>query len=306
MMLMKPTLLILAAGMGSRYSGLKQVDPVGPHGEFLLDYAIYDAVKAGFGKVVFVITKKMEVEFKKLVSSRYVDVIKVDYAFQELGKVPSGFVVPDSRIKPWGTGHAVLVAKDVINEPFAVANSDDYYGPTSYITMCNALKEMKNDSKEFIMVGFEVEKTLSSHGKVSRAVCSVLDSYLVSIIEREEIQEINGRVVYKERNNTYKGIEPGSLVSLNFWGFSPYALFPILEEQFEVFIKEHINSPKAEFYIPFAVDYAIKTQKAKVKVLKSAETWFGLTYTEDKAKVQENIRRKIKENIYPDNLFHSE
>lgn len=300
---MKPSLLILAAGMGSRYGGVKQVDPVGPHGEYLLDYAIYDAIRAGFGKVVFLIKKGIEDEFKKIVSSRYVDTIEIDYAFQELDMVPPGSTVPESRTKPWGTAHAVLVTEGIINEPFAAINADDYYGPSSYQTLYNALNKMDNDSKEFIMIGFRIENTLSEHGHVARGVCSVSDGNLVSITEREEVKFLDGKIVFKDENDSYIEPEPGTIVSMNFWGFAPDTLYPILKEQFEVFMNEHGTSSKAELYIPPIVDYAIRTGKAKVKVLMSEESWFGMTYKEDKDSVKENIRKKISEGIYPENLF---
>lgn len=300
---MDPTLLILTAGIGSRYGGIKQLDPVGPHGEYLLDYAIYDAIQAGFGKVVFLITEKIEKEFKRIFSKRYPDSIDIGYAFQELDNIPSGFVVPDSRIKPWGTGHAVMAAKDVIKESFAVANADDYYGPESYMTLYNALKNMENDSKEFLMVGFHVENTLSTCGKVSRGVCNVSGGYLVSVIEREEIHASNGQILFNDQNNEEGVIEPGTLVSMNFWGFAPDTIFPILEEQFEMFLQKSNSVKSSEFYLPFVVDYAVQTKKVSVKVLESTETWFGLTYQEDRALVQENIQKKIEENIYPEKIF---
>lgn len=300
---MKPSLLILAAGMGSRYGGVKQIDPVGPHEEYLLDYAIYDAIRAGFGKVVFLIKKGIEDEFKKIVGSRYVDTIEIDYAFQELDKVPPGFTVPESRTKPWGTAHAVLVTEDIINEPFAVINADDYYGPSSYQTLYSALNKTGNDSKEFIMIGFRIEKTLSEHGHVARGVCSVSDGYLVSITEREEVKFLDGKIVFKDENDSYIEPETGTIVSMNFWGFAPDTLYPILKEQFEVFMTKQSNNLKAELYIPLVVDYAIRTGKAKVKVLMSEESWFGMTYKEDKSIVKENILKKVKEQVYPENLF---
>ena len=300
---MEPSLLILAAGMGSRYGGLKQLDPVGPHGEYLLDYAVYDAVKAGFRKIVFLIKKDMIEEFKAVVSSRYVESIEVDYAFQELNKIPTGFTVPESRTKPWGTAHAVMVTEGVINEPFAAINADDYYGPSSYETMYNTLSIMENDSDEFAMVGFKVENTLSEHGHVARGICSVSDGCLVSITEREEVMFLDRKIVYKDKNGEYKKITPGTIVSMNFWGFSPEILYPILNDRFEVFMKKHGLDPKAEFYLPATIDYAISSGKARVKVLESEEKWFGLTYKEDKDSVKESISKKIREGVYPENLF---
>lgn len=300
---MKPSLVILAAGMGSRYGGLKQLDPVGPHGECLMDYAVYDVVRAGFGKVVFLIKNSMEKEFKNIVSTRYVDTVDIDYAFQELDHLPPGFTVPESRVKPWGTAHAVMVTEGVIKEPFAVINSDDYYGLSSYMTMYNALSSMENNSKEFAMVGFKIENTLSEYGHVSRGVCSVSDDYLVSITERTKVGFLDGKIAYTDENGERTVIPPGTIVSMNFWGFSPDTVYPILKEQFEVFMNEHGASSKAELYIPPVIDYAIRTGKVNVKVLLSQENWFGMTYKEDKSIVKENILKKVKEKVYPENLF---
>ncbi len=300
---MNPTLLILAAGMGSRYSGLKQIDPIGPNDEFLLDYAVYDAIRAGFGKVVFVITKGMEREFKEKVSSRYTSHILVDYAYQELDAVPMGCSVPDSRLKPWGTGHAVLVAREIIKEPFAVINADDFYGLESYKILSSALKEITSDSKELLMVGFHVENALSRHGKVSRGVCTLDGEHLVSVIEREEIENNNGAIVFTDKNNESGTLPADTLVSMNLWGFAPDTIFPILEQQFAEFVATQVSLAGAEFYLPAAVNYAIKTGMVSVKVLETSEAWFGLTYPEDKIVVQENILKMIRQGIYPRRLF---
>jgi len=300
---MKPSLLILAAGLGSRYGGLKQIDSVGPCGEYLLDYAIFDARKAGFGKIVFLITKAMETEFKAIISSRYSGHIPIEYAFQELDKLPPGYSVPQSRVKPWGTAHAIMVSEEVILEPFTVINADDYYGPASYAMMCEALKNMNNSAKEFCMVGFRADKTLSAYGKVSRGVCAIAGGYLHSIVEREDLQLVDNRIVYKNRDGSSGDIEPHTIVSMNFWGFTPQTLFSTLKEQFNDFLRANIDNPKAEFYIPSAVDYAIRTNKATVKVLESAEAWFGMTYKQDKPIVIDNIRKKIELGVYPERLF---
>ena len=299
----KPSLVILAAGMGSRYGGLKQLDPVGSHGEFLLDYAIYDAHKAGFGKVIFLIKKSMEEEFKRVVSSRYAEKIDIDYAFQELDTIPAGFTVPELRMKPWGTAHAVMVTEEVVNEPFAAINADDYYGPSSYKAMYNTLSSLGNNSDQFAMVGFKVENTLSEHGHVARGVCSVSDGYLVSITERTKVGFINGKIAYFDEKGDQIEIQAGTIVSMNFWGFAPGAVFPILKEQFAVFMRNYSNDMKAEFYIPTMIDYAISSGKVKVKVLESEEKWFGMTYKEDKENVKENISKKIDEGAYPEKLF---
>jgi len=298
-----PALVVLAAGLGTRYGGLKQIEPVGPKGEYLLDYAVYDAIRAGFKKVVFVITKSMEREFTQKVSSRYSSHLSVYYAFQELGAIPKGYSVPDSRLKPWGTGHAVLVARDKINEPFAVINADDYYGPDSYKVIFRELASRSVDSTEMCMVGFPVENTLSPHGKVSRGVCTLKDSFLVSVVEREEIKDNNGVIIFTDRNNNTGIIPPGTFVSMNLWGLAPETMFPILEEHFNEFMKTRGMHADAEFYLPAAVNYAIETGKITVKVLRTSETWFGLTHPGDKRRVQCIIASRVKQGIYPERLF---
>lgn len=300
---MKPSLVILAAGMGSRYGGLKQLDPVGPHGEYLLDYAIYDALKAGFGKVVFLIKKQMEEDFKRVMGSRYTGSIEIEYAYQELDAIPSGFTVPESRTKPWGTAHAVMVTEAVINEPFAAINADDYYGPSSYKAMYNTLSSLGNNSNEFAMVGYKVENTLSEHGHVARGVCSVSDGYLVTITERTKVGFVDGKIAYINEEGGNTEIPPGTIVSMNFWGFTPGIAYPILNEHFKVFMKNHSSDLKAEYYIPTMVDYTISSGQARVKVLESEEKWFGMTYKEDKDNVKDNIKKKIIEGIYPERLF---
>lgn len=300
---MKPSLVILAAGMGSRYGGTKQLDPVGPNGECLLDYAVYDAHKAGFGKVIFLIKTSMEEEFKSNVGSRYDENIEIAYAYQELDAIPTGFTVPESRTKPWGTAHAVMVTEGIVNEPFAVINADDYYGYSSYASMYKTLSTWENDSNEFAMVGFKVENTLSEHGHVARGVCSVSDGYLETITERTKVESLDGKIVYTNENNEHTEILPGTVVSMNFWGFAPDTAYPIFMEQFTAFLEKQVNNPKAEFYIPTMVDYAIRSGRARVQVLESEEKWFGMTYKEDKDTVRDNIRKKIRVGMYPENLF---
>ncbi len=300
----KPSLLILAAGFGSRYHGSKQIDPVGPRDACIFDYTIYDAVKAGFKKIVFLILRQMEYDFKEMIASKYGRGLEIEYAFQEISNIPEGYSMPDFRKKPWGTGHAALSAKKLIKAPFAVVNADDYYGPASFSTMFNALKNMRTGSNELVMVGFRLDNTLSSYGTVSRGVCRVKDGYLVSIVERESIRRTGAGIVCEENNQTIKDIDPKTIVSMNFWGLPPDTIFPILEERFDTFIKENISNARAEFYLPSVIDWAVKEKQLKVKVLETTESWFGMTYAADKDQVREKIKRKIDQGLYPVNLFN--
>lgn len=301
---MKPTLLILAAGMGSRYGGLKQVDPVGPAGESIIDYSIYDAIRAGFGKVVFVIRESFAKAFQSSFDKKLKGKIDIEYVFQELNKVPEGIDIPEDREKPWGTGHAVLVAKDVIDEPFVVINADDYYGPEAYQVLNNYLGEQNsNTDAAYAMVGYLLKQTLSDFGVVSRGICKGDDQqFLVDVVENFKILEEDG--IYKgevdEQKVIYKGDE---LVSMNIWGFMP-SFFNYLEEYFKVFIKQNVHQLKAEFYIPFVANELIKSGRATVKVLKSIEKWFGVTYKEDKPYVVQKIRELIDKGVYPDQLWN--
>lgn len=299
----KTSLVILAAGIGSRYGGLKQLEAVGPAGALLLDYSVYDAKRAGFGRIVFVISRRIEEDFKKFIGSRYIDSVDVDYVFQELQTLVMDFKVPQFRQKPWGTGHAVLSAYTHVHQPFAVINADDYYGPQSYVCMHDFLKTKNRDSKEFAMVGFQVQQTLSAHGKVSRGICNVDAGCLVSIVERERIYTLKKKLYYDDTHNHTSEIMPDSLVSMNLWGFAPDTLFPILQERFKVFLKEQGCNPKAEFYLPSAINYAIQAHAIKVTILQTPEQWFGLTYPEDKAIVKARILEKVRNGVYPEKLF---
>jgi UTP-glucose-1-phosphate uridylyltransferase len=300
---MKPSLCILAAGMGSRYGGMKQIDPVGPNGAVLLDYAIYDAVKAGFGKIVFVITHAIEQGFKENFERKYGDSLNVEYAFQDLDKVPAGFTVPAERKKPWGTGHAVLIAREALKEPFAVINADDYYGASSYRILADFLRGMTPGSRTMAMVGFAVENTLSENGTVSRGVCTIDKGKLVSVVEREKIQREQGSIYHQTAEGKKETIAKGTLVSMNFWGFAPDMIFPWFEKQFAEFMKSKGTDPKAEFYLPSAIDAGIRAKEMSVEVLATQESWFGLTYSEDKPVTREFIEKKIREGVYPENLF---
>ena len=300
----KPTLLILAAGLGSRYGGSKQIDPVGPGGACLFDYSIHDARQAGFDKIVFLISRAMEDEFKRAIQAKYGDGARfLDYAFQELHDLPAGFAVPAGRTKPWGTGHAVLAARNVIGEPFAVINADDYYGPGSFALMAEALTAADWNFREMIMVGFELERTLSPHGHVSRGVCVTRSGMLQSVVERTRVQRKGGAICYVDGDNRQVPIAADSVVSMNFWGFDPRTIFPILEEAFRAFLSHHISDPKAEFYLPFAVDDALGEGRIKVRVVPTRETWFGMTYAEDRAAVVAQLARRTETGDYPADLF---
>jgi NDP-sugar pyrophosphorylase family protein len=299
----KPSLLILAAGLGSRYKGYKQVEPIGPLGASLYDYAVYDAKQAGFGQIVFVINRQMETLFKTEIQRKYGRPDRFEYAYQELNELPAEFTAPQQRTKPWGTGHAVLVAQKVLKTPFVAINADDYYGPGSYQMIAAELQRMAADSFGQVMVGFELEKTLSRHGEVSRGECEIENEYLTAITEREHIRFVGDGVVYQDVQGTAQKFKPNTLVSMNFWGFAPQIIFPVLEQNFEAFLKENIHNPKAEFYLPAAVNQAIRSQTIRVKVLKSKETWLGMTYAEDREQVRRQIRAKIEAGIYPEKIF---
>ncbi len=301
---MNTTLLILAAGMGSRYGGMKQVDPFGPSGETITDYSIYDAYRAGFNRFVFVISPKMEEDFKTNYVKKFPSHIKVDYVIQSIDNIPEGFSLPEDRVKPWGTAHAVLMAKEAIHEPFAVINADDYYGSKSYQIMNDFLVGTgKGDSGQYCMVGFELQKTVSEHGSVARGVCQVNDSgYLLGMVERTKIFLQEGGIVYEDEDGTINGLDPMDTVSMNLFGFTP-DFFQHIEDTFKVFIKENIGNPKAELYIPLVVDNLLNAGIARMSVLQTPESWFGVTYQEDKPKVLAAIRKLVDEGIYPEALW---
>jgi len=302
--MIKPTLLVLAAGMGSRYGSLKQIDPVGPSGETIIDYSIYDAIRAGFGKVVFIIRKSFEDDFNELFIKKLKPFIEVEYVFQEIDKVPEGVVISPERTKPWGTAHAILMAKDVIKEPFAVINGDDFYGSGAFITMANFLCSIDSkDKAEYSLVGYQVGNTLSDHGTVSRGVClSNAKGLLVSVTERTNIEQTSEGIIYKDDSGRDAHLSADTLVSMNFWGFTP-AYFKQTEPMFSEFAKANADSLKAEFYIPVAVDTLIKNGNATVKVLSSDAKWFGVTYKEDKPLVIEKLAKLIADGVYPNKLW---
>ena len=301
---MRSTLLILAAGMGSRYGGMKQVDPFGPSGETITDYSIYDALHAGFERFVFVISPKMEEDFKNSYVKKFPSHLEVDYVIQSIDDLPEGFSLPPDRVKPWGTAHAVLMAKDAIQEPFAVINADDYYGRKSYKIMHHFLAQVaKTGEGHYCMVGFELQKTVSEHGSVARGVCQVdKQGYLEGMVERTKIFLKDGSIVYEEENGATHPLDPMSTVSMNLFGFTP-DFFAHIEDNFKRFLKENEGNPKAELYIPYVVDHLLNAGTSKMSVLQTPESWFGVTYQEDKPKVQAAIQKLVDDGTYPKSLW---
>lgn len=301
---MRPTLLVLAAGMGSRYGGLKQLDQVGPAGEIIIDYAVYDAIRAGFDKVVFVIRREIEEAFKQAVGSRYKGKIAVAYAFQELSDLPTGFDVPAGREKPWGTGHAILAAKTAIDRPFAVINGDDFYGKESFSLMGDYLSRAADGRKaDYSMCGFMLRNTLSDHGTVSRGICRVSGAgFLEGVTEHTKLQRKDNVVESEQADGSIVGFGGDEIVSLNFWGFTP-SIFNHLEQHFAAFLESRGNDLKSEFFIPSVVDALIKDGSASVKVTTSTDSWLGITYREDKPVVTEGVRRLTVCGVYPERLF---
>jgi UTP-glucose-1-phosphate uridylyltransferase len=300
-MKMKPTLLILAAGMGSRYGGLKQIDPVGPNGEAIIDYSVFDALRAGFGKLVFVIRKDIEQPFRETIGRRFEKQADVRYVFQELTSLPAGFTVPAGRTKPWGTSHAILMAEDTIHEPFAAINADDFYGAESYRVLADHLRA---GSDEYAMVGFILRNTLSEHGSVSRGVCQVNGAgRLESVRELTNIEKASSGATYTDESGVKHLLTGEEIVSMNIWGFDP-RLFGILKEKFVEFLRSHGNEQKSEYYIPSAVNDLILQKAIQLKVLRSRDSWFGVTYREDKPMVEASIRELIAAGKYPANLWN--
>ena len=299
---MKPTLLILAAGMGSRFGGLKQVEPVGPNGEAIIDYSIFDAIRAGFGKVVFIIRESFADAFKEKFDRKLKGKIDVEYVYQELDMLPEGFSLPEGREKPWGTAHAILVAKDAINEPFCALNADDFYGRNAYEAMARFLS-ISDKLSEYSMVGYKLKNTLSDFGSVSRGICEIDESsHLKKIVETTKILKKENRVISIENEGSEKELTGDENVSMNIWGFTP-SVFTTLEEKFSTFLTMEINKPKSEMYIPSVVFEMIEENKATVKVLEADSPWFGVTYKEDKPYVVEKINSLIQQGEYPEKLF---
>lgn len=301
-----PTLLVLAAGMGSRYGGLKQLDPMGPSGETLLDYSVFDALRAGFGRVVFVIRRDFEADFRATVGRRYEQQTDVDYVFQQLDVLPSGYSVPGGRQKPWGTGHAIWCAREKVNAPFAAINADDFYGAGAYHALADFFRGLPADDNQkpasFSMVGFQLGRTLSEHGAVSRGVCHVdSEGWLQQVVERVGIEKSGDGAVLKQPDGLTIHFEGNETVSMNFWGFTP-AVFPLLQQGLEEFLKRHSTDAKEEFYIPFAVAEMIAAGTARVRVLPTDSTWFGVTFREDKPLVAASLARLVETGGYPRNL----
>ncbi len=299
------TLVIMAAGMGSRFGGLKQIEPVGPCGEIILDYSVHDAVRAGFNKVIFIIKKEIEEDFRKITDGRYDSKIKVEYAFQDLNNLPEGFAVPEGRVKPWGTAHAIYSCKGLIDGPFAVINADDYYGVETFKVMYDELTKEKSSSDvyDFSMVGFRIENTLTENGHVARGVCKIEDGYMTDIVERTKIMYRDGKIMFTEDEENWLEISAGTPVSMNLWGFTPEIITEI-ESRFTAFLKKNADNPlKCEFYIPFVVDELVKEGKAKVKALATPEKWYGVTYKEDKQSVMDALKEKTEQGIYPAPLW---
>ncbi|KJF43447.1 nucleotidyltransferase family protein [Draconibacterium sediminis] len=299
---MKPTLLILAAGMGSRFGGLKQVEPVGPNGEAIIDYTIFDAIRAGFGKVVFVIRESFADAFKEKFEAKLSGKIDVEYVFQELDNLPEGFTLPEGREKPWGTAHAILVAKDVINEPFCAINADDFYGEGAYRIMADFLNNAVQE-QTFSMIGYQLKNTLSDHGSVSRGMCTVNENdNLVKIVETHNIFKKEDAAVTIAEDGSETPLTGNERVSMNFWGFHP-SIFKALESKFVKFLETEIDKPKSEMYIPSVVFEMIEDNEVKVKVLEANSPWFGVTYKEDKPIVVNKINALIEEGVYPNKLW---
>lgn len=304
----KTTLVIMAAGMGSRYGGLKQIDPVGPNGEIIMEYSIYDAIKAGFSKVVFIIKKEMEETFREVIGKKIEGLMDVEYVYQSLDNMPSGYSVPEGRTKPWGTAHAVLSAKDAVKTPFAVINADDFYGGTTYKLLNDFLSSNADTAGKYkyCMVGFILENTLTENGHVARGVCSADEAgNLIDIHERTKIVKFGDETKYTEDDSNWILIPKGSIVSMNTWGFN-LSLFKELEQNFPDFLKKSSgNILKAEYFLPTVVDNLIKAGKADVRILSTTDKWYGVTYQEDKPVVKQSIGDMVLVGKYPQNLWEA-
>lgn len=296
------TLVILAAGMGSRYGGLKQIDPMTEHGEFIIDFSIYDAIQAGFDKVVFIIKRENYQAFAETVGSRVASHIQTCYAFQELEDLPDGYRVPEGRTKPWGTGHALYAAREYLTENFAVINSDDYYGRDAFFKAAEHLRACA-DGNHYCMVGYKLGNTLSDSGTVSRGQCYVdPDGMLTGVTERTDIKRVEDHAAYCDTDGTWIDLPADTVVSMNFWGLTP-GIVPKLAQGFEQFLAERGNELKSEFYLPGAVDAFMKAGECDVRVYRTDAQWYGVTYTQDKEYVKASIRAMIQDGTYPDSLW---
>lgn len=302
----KVTLVIMAAGMGSRYGGIKQLEPVGPSGEIIMDYSIYDALRAGFNKVVFIIRRDIEKEFKEVIGNRIEKLIQVEYVYQDLHSLPEGYVCPEGRTKPWGTGQAILSCKGVVNEPFAVINADDYYGSKAFQIVYDFLANIVQSKEmyQFCMAGYVLKNTLSDHGTVTRGICQVSDQQKLEVVtETFEIEKDGSYAKAKDKDGNPLVLDLNSIVSMNMWGFTP-EFIDELDTHFSEFLKGiPANNLKAEFLLPEVVANLIHEDKAEVEVLRTEDSWFGVTYKEDKEKVVESFQSLVNKGIYPSKLF---
>ena len=298
---MKPTLFVLAAGMGSRYGGLKQLDGLGPHGETIMDYSIYDAIRSGFGKVVFVIRHDFEADFRSKILSKYENHIPTEVVFQSINDLPEGYTCPEGRTKPWGTNHALLMGRNVIKEPFAIINADDFYGQDSFRVMAEQLSKATGEN-EYCMVGFRIGNTMSKSGTVARGICETKDGYLTGVVERTAIGYKGEEICFTDENGVEQTLAPETPVSMNLWGFTP-DYFKYSKDYFSAYLKDNIDNPKSEFYIPTMVNKLVKEGRVQLRVLHSSAQWFGVTYKEDRPAVVERIRRQIEAGIYPEKLW---
>lgn len=302
-MSVKPTLFVLAAGMGSRYGGLKQLDGVGPHGETIMDYSIFDALRAGFGKVVFVIRKDFEDDFRKKILSKYEGHIPVEVVFQSLDKLPEGYSVDPERKKPWGTNHAVLMGREAINEPFVVINADDYYGRDAFEVIARELSRPREHKGDYCMVGFRVANTMTENGSVSRGVCSTSNGYLTDVVERTSIAfDHEHRIAFTDENGVVQYLDPDTPVSMNMWGFTP-DYFEYSDREFRKFLDNLKDPLKGEYYIPTAVDTLVRSGEATVKVLDTTSKWVGVTYAEDRQGVVDSLAAMHADGTYPEQMF---
>lgn len=303
---MKPTLYILAAGMGSRYGGLKQLDSLGPNGETIMDYSVYDAIRAGFGKVVFVIRKDFEMEFREKILAKYQGHIPVDVVFQAVDKLPDGFSCPPDRTKPWGPAHAILMAKDAIHEPFAVINSDDFYGRDSFEVIARELMRPRDRKGDYCMVGFRLGNTMTENGGVNRGICHTDNGVLTSVVECKDIQyNSNHEIFYIDAEGNEHALDADVPVSMNMWGFTP-DYFEFAETEFVRFLDKKLTEPKSEQVIPDVADALIKSDKATFKVLDTDSRWFGVTYAQDRPGVVAKFAELHADGTYPDSLFNGE
>lgn len=300
---MKPALVILAAGIGSRYGSLKQVDPVGPSGETLMDYSLFDALRAGFGRCIFVIQRKMEQDFRDVILKKLADRAEADCVFQELDDLPPAFSVPSERTKPWGTAHAVLAAAAKVREPFAAINADDFYGLDAFQKMAGFLSTVDVAESRFAVVGYDLDATLSDYGAVARGVCEVnREGFLEGIVERTRVIRTKFGIVFEDASRHHIPIDEGKTVSMNFWGFTP-TYFDYARAVFARFLEERRTDPKAEFFIPLAVNQMIKDGRATCRVLPTSARWFGVTYKADRPLVMDSLLRLVAAGEYPRNLW---